>query len=192
MNELLGTVGRLQIHRAAVKADAVYDPAPLVAVEEASFDAGGMIGWDGSAWLLDNHHRSYPSGGTSERRAVSVGFSAHYESMRDRFGATVVPGVAAENIIVDSARAMSLEQLCTGLEIRSSSGAVLALREPLVAAPCREFASCLLGLPERGTREELADDLAFLDDGMRGYVFGTTTVTQPIRIMAGDPVYLSV
>jgi hypothetical protein len=150
-----------------------------------------MIGWDGSAWLLDNHHRAYPEGRPAERRAVSVGFSAHYAAMRGRFGDTVVAGIAAEDIIIDAGDAMSLEQLRPGIEIRSSTGAALTLRDPLVATPCREFTSCLLGLPERGSREELDDDLAFLDDGMRGFVFGTSTIAEPIVIAVGDPVYLA-
>jgi hypothetical protein len=189
--EPFGTVGRLQVHRAAVKSNAVYNPAPLATVDQASFDSGGMIGWDGRSWFLDNHHRSYPYGRPAERRAVSVGFTAHYAAMYDRFGDTVVPGVAAENIVIDAVGPMSLERLGSGLDIRSSTGESLALREPLVAAPCREFTSCLLGLSERGSREELADDLAFLDDGMRGFVFGTATIVEPILISVGDPVYLA-
>jgi hypothetical protein len=191
MAEPLGTVGRLQIHRAAVKADQVYDPAPLVAVDEASFDAGGMAGWDGSAWVLDNHHSSHPAAVVSPRRSVSVGFSAHYAAMRKRFGDSVVPGVAAENIIVHTDELMDIGRLGSGLEVRPESGEVLSLRDPLVAAPCCEFTSHLLGLEQLGSRAELADDLAFLSDGMRGFVFGTANIDQPILVTVGDPVYLA-
>jgi len=189
--ELLGTVARLQVHTAAVKANEVYDPAPLVAVDEASFDAGGMIGWDGVAWLLDNHHRSYPRGGSGAARAVSVGFSSHYSAMRKRFGATVVPGVAGENIIVETTEAVTLDRLGPGLEVRTPGGATLPLMGPQVAAPCREFTSYLLELPQRGTREDLAEDLAFLGEGMRGFVVGTATMKAPVVVTTGDPVYLS-
>lgn len=190
MAERIGSVSRLQVHRDAVKSDGAYDPSPLVAVDRASFDSNGMIGWDGSAWLLDNHHRSHPGGVFRPRRMVSVGFSAHYAAMRDRFGATVVPGVAGENVIIDAPDMMTLDRLGPGLEIRAFTGAVLTLREPFVAAPCREFTSCLLGLDARGSREELIGDLAFLDDGMRGYVFGAGAIPEPIVVTVGDPVYL--
>lgn len=191
MAERLGTVSRLQIHRSAVKANEVYDPAPLAAVERASFDAGGMVGWDGSTWLLDNHHRSHPEAGLAPRRMVSVGFTAHYDAMRDRFGNSVVSGVAAENIIVESDDVVTLDRLGRGLEIRSGEDdSVLTLLDPLVAAPCQEFTSHLLGLDRRGSREELADDLAFLHDGMRGFVFGTGSVFDHVRVEVGDPVYL--
>lgn len=191
MAEQLGTVARLQVHRSAVKANEVYDPAPLAVVERASFDAGGMVGWDGSSWLLDNHHRSHPNAGLAPRRMVSVGFTAHYDAMRDRFGASVVPGVAAENIIVETPDVVTLARLERGLEIRpAADDRVLSLLDPLVAAPCQEFTSHLLGLDRRGSREELADDLAFLHDGMRGFVFGTGSVVDHIRVEVGDPVYL--
>ena len=191
MPELLGEVARLQVHRSAVKADEVYDPAPLVSVGLASFDTGGMLGWDGSAWLVDNHHASYPGSGESIRRAVSIGFTSHYDAMYRRFGERVTPGIAAENIIVETGSLIPLDRIAGGIEIHTADGERLAFGDPLVAAPCREFTSCLLGLPRRAEREEIADDLEFLGDGMRGFVFGCQTVVQPVRVAVGDRVYVS-
>ena len=191
MSELLGTITRLQVHRAAVKANERYDPAPLLAVDRASIDEGGLIGWDGQSWVMDNHHRAYPGNAGGWRRALSVGFTSHYSAMAARFGATVVPGIAAENIIVETPERIEPAAVEPGLEIHTRSGVKLALSEPLVAAPCREFTSCLLGLSARAERETISDELAFLDGGMRGFVFGCRHVGEPVTIHIGDDVYVA-
>jgi len=190
MSELLGPIVRLQVHRNAVKANEAYDPKPLVSVDLASFDAGGMIGWDGTAWLVDNHHRSHPDGGDAPRRSLSIGFTSHYDAMEERFGTTVQPGIGAENVIIDVDDLVPLERLQGGIEIRTHSGDVVTLRQPLVAAPCREFTSYLLGLGRRAERAEVAADLEFLSAGMRGFVFGSQTVTSKVTVAMGDEAYV--
>lgn len=191
MSELLGPVVRLQVHRHAVKADGVYDPSPLISVEAASFDEGGMVGWDGRAWVVDNHHRSHPEGVSTPRRALSVGFTSHYAAMEGRFGPAVVPGIAAENIVVEVDDLVPLGLMQGGIEIRAESGESVLLSEPLVAAPCREFTSHLLGLGHRAERDEIAADLEFLNAGMRGFVFGCQPAMTKVTISLGDLVYLT-
>ena len=191
MADYLGTIALLQVHRSAVKANARYDPSPLLSVEKASFDAGGMIGWDGSQWVMDNHHREYPGNQGGWRRALSVGFTAHYAAMEDRFGGTVFTGIAGENVIIAVDEVVTLDDLGSGIELHSGDGRALVLEEPLVAAPCREFTSCLLALPERAERDEIRDHLDFLDDGMRGYVFGSQHLDEPVVISVGAEVFVT-
>jgi hypothetical protein len=59
-----------------------------------------------------------------------------------------------------------------------------------VAAPCREFTSFMLGRPDVAPRDEIAADLAFLDDGMRGYILDLKTLEGAHRVRVGDEVFV--
>jgi len=49
----LGTIVRLQIQRDPLKVKGVsYDPAGILAVEEASLDSNGVLGRHRDAWVL--------------------------------------------------------------------------------------------------------------------------------------------
>ena len=62
--------------------------------------------------------------------------------------------------------------------------------DAMVANPCREFTSYLLGLGHAADQDEVADDRRFLRHGMRGYIFSAADVSQPIEIATGDEVFL--
>ncbi len=107
--------------------------------------------------------------------------------MDERFAEAPI-GIAGENIIVDGP-AFALSELEGGLLVETRSGEYVRLDRPRVAAPCLEFTSFMLGLDHVASRDEVADDLAALDDGRRGFIVAADHQAQPIDLHVGDPVY---
>jgi MOSC domain-containing protein len=170
----LGSLVRLQIQRhtlkTGVKPDRVYDPAPILAVDRLAVGPDGVLGAgpDGS-WLVDVHHRAHPATKNEDGlHGVSVGFTAHYEAMRQRFGDRLTLGCAGENLIARTAAPLALADLAGGLAIVGPDGSErVRLRVLEVARPCRPFTGWALG----GVVESqvLKESLQFLDEGMRGF-----------------------
>jgi len=170
----LGSLVRLQIQRntlkTGVKPDRVYDPAPILAVDRLAVGPDGVLGAgpDGS-WLVDVHHRAHPATKNEDGlHGVSVGFTAHYEAMQQRFGDRLTLGCAGENLIARTAAPLALADLAGGLAIVGPDGIErVRLRVLEVARPCRPFTGWALG----GVVESqvLKESLQFLDEGMRGF-----------------------
>ena len=170
----LGSLVRLQIQRntlkTGVKPDRVYDPAPILAVDRLAVGPDGVLGAgpDGS-WLVDVHHRAHPATKNEDGlHGVSVGFTAHYEAMQQRFGDRLTLGCAGENLIARTAAPLALGDLAGGLAIVGPDGTErVRLRVLEVARPCRPFTGWALG----GVVESqvLKESLQFLDEGMRGF-----------------------
>jgi hypothetical protein len=188
MSERIGTIIRLQIQAEPLKASGVYQPEHLVSVDEAVISADGMLGWDGTAWLVDAHHRAHPRARGGGRRAMSIGLSGHYATMAERFAPAVL-GIGGENIVVDGP-ALRLPDMENGLVIRRPDGTEIELLGPRVAAPCVEFTSYLLGSDTVFPRDEIREDLAFLDEGTRGYIVDVEHLTRPATVQVGDEVFL--
>ena len=184
-NGQIGEVALLQIHRDLLVPGDSFDPAPLLQVEAMSIDAAGVLGWSGEGWVVDVHHRSWP--GRGGRRPVSMGFTSHYDKMRDRFR-EIALGTAGENVIVTASAPVALEDL-GDVVIRGIDGREVLLTKPIVARPCRQFTSFLLELPYKAEAADIADELAFLDGGTRGFIFAVDHLTEAVVIRPGDGVY---
>lgn len=185
--DLIGEIVRLQIQRVPLKVKGQgYLPGGILAVERASVDDGGMLAWHEGAWLVDAHNRVHPSKRGGGRRPLSIGFTAHYVAMAERFGSAPV-GIAGENIIVEGS-ALRLDELGDGLVIVAGDGEVL-LERPRVAAPCVEFTSYMLGLDEVAPRAEIKDAMADLHDGRRGFIVAADHASKPVELNLGDKVY---
>jgi hypothetical protein len=189
VGEFLGTVARLQVHPDFVLQDERYDPGRLLVTDRVSVTDGGVVGRREESWVVDVHHAAYPGRSAGRPRPVSVGFTPAYDKMRGRFGETAALGVAAENIIVDTTRMPSIDDLRSGLIVRNAAGLELTLGEAMVATPCREFTSYLLGLPYKAEEAEISVDRDFLRNGMRGYIF-TADAKEPFEINLGDKVFV--
>jgi len=184
MSERLGPIVQLQIHAESLKRDGAYVPEPLIAVERVSLDESGVLGWDGSGWIVDVHHAAHPRLRGGGRRAVSVGFTGHYRRMEERFG-PVTLGIAAESIVVDGPP-VSARTIADGLLIRKGDGTVIELRSPEPAVACTGFTSYLLGSPTVLGSEEIEDDLAFLSTGTRGFIVAVDHLDGPVEVEIGD------
>lgn len=183
----LGEIALLQVHSQQLVPRDEFDPAPLLRVDEASVDAAGMLGWTGSSWVVDVHHKSWP--GRGARRPLSIGFTSHYDKMRKRYR-DVPLGVAGENIVIRTDRVVKLSELGNRIIVRSGDREA-ALLPVKVAKPCLQFTSYLLQLPQLGSHEALKDDLAFLGEGTRGFIVTMDEKTEPTRLRVGDDVFVA-
>lgn len=181
----IGTITRLQIQRGSLKTGQkptrTYDPAPLLSVPILHVSADGALGGGlGDTWVVDVHHRSHPATKNEDGlHGISLGFTAHYDAMRDHFGDRIQLGCAGENIIATADRQFTYEELAGGVAILAPDGTErVRLRVLQVAHPCRPFTGWALG--KQVEPEELKQHLQFLDNGMRGFYClgeGTGTVT---------------
>ncbi len=165
----------------------VYRPDPLLPVEQLAVTSAGVLGALDGGWMLDVHHDDHPGGHRfTPDRALSFGFTSHYDAMADRFGAAP-PGIAGENVIVSAERIVTQADLAGGIRVSTSGGDVV-FDGPKVAAPCAMFTRYLRGTPDAGF-EEIADDRAFLHGGIRGFVMRLDRREGPAVVLrTGDPV----
>ena len=188
MSERLGAVVRLQVQAEPLKGSGVYEPSHLITVDRAAISADGMLGWDGSGWVVDAHHSAHPRSRGGGRRAMSIGLTGHYTAIGERFPEAAL-GIGGENIVVDGP-ALRLADIGAGFSIRREDGTEVDLLSPRVVAPCVEFTSYLLGSSFVLPREQIAGDLAFLDEGTRGHYVDVGHLIRPVFIEVGDEVWL--
>src|SRR5256885_11074712 len=146
-----------------------YDPTPLLTVERLAVTPDGVLGQsDGGAWLVDVHHRAHPQTKNEDGlHGVSVGFTAHYDAMRARFGDHLSPGCAGENLLAVADRRLSYEELAEGIAVVDAAGRELVRLDVLqVAHPCRPVTGWALG--GHVEAQVLKEHLQVLDGGMRG------------------------
>jgi len=187
MSERLGPIVRLQVHAESLKRDGAYVPEPLLSVERASLDAAGILGWDGTGWVVDVHHAAHPRLRGGGHRALSVGFTGHYERIAERFG-PIPFGIAAESIVVDGP-AVTAEMIANGLVVRTRDGDTVELLGPEPAVACPGFTSHLLKSPTVLPRDEIVDDLEFLSTGTRGFIVSVDHIGGPVELSIGDEVF---
>ena len=176
----IGRLVQLQIQRSSLKTGdkphRVYDPAPLLSVAEIWVSPDGILGRgpEGS-WVVDVHHRSHPQTKNEDGlHGISVGFTGHYDAMRERFGERISAGCAGENMIAQNTGRISLNQIAGGLAILGPDGSEKLRFDVLkVAHPCRPFTGWALG--RHVEPDALKANLQFLDDGTRGYRLQTAT-----------------
>ncbi len=192
--ELIGPIVRLQVQRSSLKCGDKphrwYNPEFIKSVPGLRLDDGGVTGLDG-AEIADVHHRDHPQTKFRGENGVSVGFTGHYRRMRSRFGNHLTDGIAGENIVVETAREISEEELARGVVIVGANGQIV-LAAVQVAAPCVEFSKFCAGyaVDQRPDRV-ITETLQFLHEGMRGfYATLADGIGTPAEIAVGDTVYL--
>jgi len=183
----IGMVTRLQIQRGSLKRGdkptRVYDPAPLFSVPARNVTPEGALGAspdEAGTWIVDVHHRAHPHTKNEDGlHGISLGFTSHYDAMRQHFGDKLEVGCAGENIIATTDRRFAYDELAGGVAILAPDGSErIRLKILEVAHPCRPFTGWALG--KQVEPEELKKHLQFLDGGMRGFYCvgeGTGTVS---------------
>ena len=191
----IGTVVRLQVQTASLKVGAGrgqrYDTSALVNVPELVLDGAGVTGRsaDGKD-VPDVHHRDHPASKFRGENGISVGFTSHYATMRQRFGDHLVDGIAGENILVETEDQVHDGNVQAGLLIDATDGSVAHLGDACVATPCVPFSRFALQLgPEIKPDRAVTEALQFLNEGMRGFYL--TLQGKPAVITVGAAVYFS-
>lgn len=164
----VGQVVKLQIHRRHQRDEGIYRLDPLAEVSTLRLTPNGPIGFDGNSWVVDCHHRYHPQASTHRPgRALSIGFTSHYEDIWKRF--TPIPlGASGENVIVSSDEVISEAELDGGIRIGTPQASVM-VAGPKVAEPCVAFTRLVTGRAE-ASASDLAEDRERLRNGIRGFV----------------------
>jgi hypothetical protein len=192
----IGNIKLVQVQRSSLKAGErpyrYYDPTPLLAVEGLQVSPDGAVGLaaDGER-LIDVHNARHPASKNRDNvNSISVGFTSHYQAMRQRFGPHLTDGIAGENILVVAERTYELGDLGEQLAIETSGGTIVYLASLLVAAPCVEFSQFAANHGERLPPEALKATLQFLDAGMRGFYARPAGESANAIVRAGDRVFV--
>ncbi len=188
----IGIVKLVQIQQSSLKAgekpQQYYDPTPLLVVDELEIAPEGVIGLtvDGGR-LMDVHNERHPQSKNVGKNGVSVGFTSHYATMQQTFGAHLTVGIAGENIIVEVATQYTLADLGQKLVFKNpTTGTLASLHGLTIAAPCEPFSRFVLQQDEVPAAQMKAT-LQALHDGMRGFYAHAAGLG---TISAGDQVFV--
>jgi len=187
----LGNIVRLQYQRDHLKVlDGPfkrYEPVNIIAVEELRLTPDGVEAGTLEAPIIDVHHRAHHRSRNRSDNGISIGFTGHYEIMRERFGERLTEGIAGENILIDNGARITEAELAAGIVIETSGGPV-GIDEIIVAAPCVEFSRYALDYPRDARPDRtVSETVAFLHHGLRGY-YASVSATGAIRV--GDAVFV--
>lgn len=191
---LIGTVKLVQVQQDRLKTgekpNKVYDPAPLLRVDAVRVTPQGLVAdMPGGESVLDVHNEHHPDTRYKGTNAVSVGFSGHYQAMRDRLGDHMTDGVAGENVIIEAGFVPALADLGRQLQFRNpATGAVAALDVVKVAAPCDAFTRFTHQTTEHLPADVMKETLQFLNDGRRGFLLMLADQAGEALISTGDEV----
>ena len=192
-HEYLGTIVLCQIHTDRMVNGGRYETHHLMASDRLWLTPDGLLGETAGVATMHAHHRSHPNKFRSENtrnflphRLLSIGFTGHERLRNDRFGEHP-SGIGAEDVVVDCDRRLELSELGGGVQIRTGAGPI-DLVGASVAKPCVPFTKHLLG-DQDASDEVVAPNRAFLDDGMRGFLFGLENMGDPVAITVGDEVW---
>ena len=143
--------------------------------------------------VLDIHHLDHPDKAYDDDDLVCVGFSAHYDAMRDRFGEHMVDGSAGENILIDYPDEIWPADLGHKLAIQNQdSGEMARLEMVSFAEPCVEFSRFCAQRPhEEMSGRRLGEILRFLGNGRRGFLLVLNHALGVVTVRPGDKVYLA-
>jgi hypothetical protein len=169
-----------------------YDVSRRVEVGQLTINPKGIeaITPDGE-YVLDIHHLDHPDKEYDDDDLVCIGFSSHYDKMRERFGDHLVYGAAGENIIIKAPEEIWLSDLGNQIGIENQeTGQMLILDQIQVANPCEEFSHFVAQMEEkRLPASDLKEILQFLGHGRRGFLMVLKPDQEGV-VRSGDKVYV--
>jgi hypothetical protein len=142
--------------------------------------------------VLDIHHISHPDKAYDNDDLVCIGFTAHYEAMRGRFGEHMVDGIAGENIIIEYEEEVWPDDLDQHLAIENQESGHRALLDLVsFAAPCREFSHFAAQSQHQDLpASKLKNTLQFLGNGRRGFLLVLSEGQETVVVRRGDKVFV--
>jgi len=169
-----------------------YDASRRVEVDSLLITPKGIEATTpGGEYVLDIHHLEHPDKAYDDDDLVSIGFTSHYQAMRDRFGEHMVDGIAGENIIIEYDQEVWVEDLGQHITIENSeTGHKTFLELVCFAAPCDEFSHFAAQSQEkRLPAAELKAALQFLNNGRRGFLLVLKAGQEDATVQPGDSVF---
>ena len=170
----IGQITRLQIQVDSLKSGQrpyqTYSPTNIRSVVTLRLTPQGAWGIlpDGTT-VMDAHHENHRAGKNRGHNGLSLNFTAHYGRMQQRFGEHIEIGCAGENIVVETAEPLTLDQLGGQVAIQKDNGNSINLHQIRVAAPCEPFSRYCLNLDTTPPAAVMKATLQFLDKGTRGF-----------------------
>ena len=192
----IGVVKFVQIQRSPLKQgenpNRYYDPAGLMRVDGLKLTDAGALGMNGDGMaIVDIHHKGHPETRHKDGNGISFGLTANYAIMREKFGDHITDGIAGENIIIESQRTLSPDDMGRQVALSDqSSGQTFLFTLTRVVKPCKEYSSFCMGSSLSG--DALKETLQFLDNGRRGYFLRLKdpqqhpTIGEGCRVFLGD------
>jgi hypothetical protein len=190
----IGVIQRLQVQTTSLKVGdrprQSYDPTGIRAVSKLAVTPGGVIGLDEADNRIDDvHHREHPGSKNRGDNGISIGFTSHYQEMRQAYGDHLIDGIAGENILIDQEQLIGEEDLRHGIAIEIATGGLVQLDNLIVATPCVEFSRFAMRFPaDERPDETVTETLQFLNDGMRGYY--ASYIGEDAEVRVGDRVFV--
>lgn len=141
--------------------------------------------------VLDIHHVNHPDKAYGNKDLVSIGFTSHYEAMRQRFGTHMVDGIAGENIIIDYDQEIWEDDLGQRIGIENpETGQQIFLNLVKFAKPCKEFSHfAAKSQHEKLPADVLKSTLQFLNNGRRGFLLVLSDGQESAVVQPGDRVF---
>jgi hypothetical protein len=169
-----------------------YDVSRRVEVEKLTITSLGIEATtaDGEH-VLDIHHINHPDKAYEDDDLVCIGFTSHYQAMRERFGEHLVDGAAGENIIIEFDQEIWMDDLGEQVAIENAENGDRMLLDVLgFAAPCEEFSHFVANSQhEKLPAAELKSTLQFLNNGRRGFLLVLSDSRDAATVQAGDRVF---
>lgn len=170
-----------------------YDASRRVVVDRLKITPLGIEAVDADGkQVLDIHHINHPDKAYGDDDLVCIGFSSHYNAMRERFGDHMVDGIAGENIIIEYDQEVWPEDLGGQIGIENVHTGEMALLDMVsFAAPCHEFSHfAARSQQEKLPAEELKSVLQFLGNGRRGFLLVLNDRHDEVTVQPGDRVFV--
>ncbi len=193
----IGRITLLQVQRSSLKLgerlETYYDPTPLLSVGSLRLTPRGVFGIaENGSEVMDLHHIHHPD--THNIRGVngiSIGFTSHYQSMRESYGEHLADGIAGENILIEADSIVALNDLGSRLAIAlQETGQFVYLTKLKVAAPCVEFSQFAANHGKPLPPAQLKATLQFLNDGRRGFYATIEDAPHELIVHVGDKVFV--
>lgn len=187
-----GMVKLVQVQTRSLKVgerpNQTYDPTPITAVDHLTLARRGVVGYAADESRLDDVHSiEHPQSKYRSDNGISIGLTAHYDRMRQRFGDHLSDGIAGENIIITCERGYTLDDLSGGLVfVSAATGQQTEVKVIGFVTPCEPFAQFAAGRKLSGS--ELQDALKFLHLGTRGFFIVPVEAGNAV-VRAGDAVF---
>ncbi len=194
----IGHVRFVQVQREPLKVgerlDRRYDPAPLLIVERLAITNDGILGFTSNGErVMDVHHVNHPQTRNRGRlNGLSIGFTSHYEALRNDYGSHVTAGCAGENVIIDADRAFALTDLSGGILIKNmETGQIASLEITAAIDPCAEFSRFINRKVSPLHGHKLKETLSALGGGRRGFLATLKAGLAEATVATGDRVFLA-
>ena len=193
----LGIVELVQVQPSGLIIDTpsgwFYDETRRVEVEKLIITSLGIEATttDGEH-VLDIHHINHPDKEYDDDDLVCIGFTSHYQAMRERFGEHMQDGTAGENIIIKCDQEVWMVDLGSQIAFENAETGQKTFLDVLsFVAPCDEFSHFAANSQhERLSAEELKAALQFLNNGRRGFLLVLSEGQESTTIQAGDRMFV--